>query len=332
MYNEEKRFVKWAAILITVITVAVIAAILVIVYSNGKKRTSVTQKQTVAVDGYGNAVKDGQAMPMSMSFVRASAANDVASVNITASITPTDAMYSNPTWTVAWKDGSVTKTVTEYVTVTPNALTATITCNKVFTDKIELKFTVKDYYDKEHEKTCELNYLDRIIGIESFTARYLPGSDYSTPRSPLPYNTYLNTEPCELDAFYNGSSSSVRYELGQINLKHSGGTVRAEEQTISFSALRIQYGVSYNGGWVSKVKEFDSIDKSPYLDFCEVIESLDNKTAILNASNNRPLVRLRFTFTNWTGNNNSFYIDCKLDYNVGIGRVSLSASDHTFGR
>lgn len=332
MYNEEKRFVKWTVILIIAIALAVIASILVIVYSDGKERINNTKKQTVAVDGYGNAVKDGQAMPMNMSFVRASAVNDVASVSITASITPADAMYSNPTWTVAWKDGSVTKTVTEYVTVTPNDLTATITCNKVFTDKIELKFTVKDYYDKEHEKTCELNYLDRIIGIESFKARYLPGSDYSMTRSPLPYNTYLNTEPCELDAFYNGSSSSVRYELGQINLKHSGGTVRAEEQTISFSALRIQYGVSYNGGWVSKVKEFDSIDKSPYLDFCEVIESLDNKTAILNASSNRPLVRVRFTFTNWTGNNNSFYIDCKLDYNVGIGRVSLSSSDHTFGR
>lgn len=140
MYNEEKRFVKWAAILITVITVAVIAAMLAIVYSDGKERTSVTQKQTVAVDGYGNAVKDGQAMPMNMSFVRASAVNDVASVNITASITPTDAMYSNPTWTLSWKDSAVTKNVTEYVTVTPNDLTATITCNKVFTDKIELKF------------------------------------------------------------------------------------------------------------------------------------------------------------------------------------------------
>lgn len=90
--------------------------------------------------------------------------------------------------------------------------------------------------------------------------------------------------------------------------------------------------MSYNNGWISKVKEFNSIDNTPYLDFCEVIESLSEKTAILNASNNRPLVRLRFTFTNWTGVNNSFYMDCKLNYNVGIGRVSLSASDHTFGR
>lgn len=332
MNNEEKRFVKWAAILIAAIVVSVITAILVLVYCDGKKSFTPEHKQTVAIDGDGNVITDGQAMPMNMSFVRASAASDVASVTITASITPSDAMYSNPTWTVAWKDSAVTKNVSEYVTVTPNNLTATIACNKVFTDKIELKFAVKDYYDKKCEKICELNYLDRIIGIESFTARYLPGSDYSTPRSPLPYNTYLNTDPCELDAFYNGSSSSVRYELGQINLKHSGGTVFAEEQTISFSALRIQYGVSYNGGWVGKIKEFNNIDKTPYLDFCEVIEELDNKTAILNASNNRPLVRVRFTFTNWTGNNNSFYIDCKLNYNVGIGRVSLSASDHTFGR
>lgn len=332
MNNEEKRFVKWTIVLIAAIVVSVVTAILVFVYCDGKEQQSATPKQTVAVDSDGNVITDGQAMPMSMSFIRTSAASDVASVTITASITPSDAMYSNPTWTVAWKDSAATKNVSEYVTVTPNNLTATITCNKVFTDKIELKFAVKDYYDKECEKTCELNYLDRIIGIESFTARYLPGSNYATQRSPLPYNTYENTDPCELDAFYYGSASSVRYELGQINLKHSGGTIREEEQAISFTALRIQYSVSYNNGWISKVKDFNSIDNTPYLDFCEVIESLSEKTAILNASNNRPLVRLRFTFTNWTGNNNSFYMDCVLNYNIGINSITLSNTNHTFGR
>ena len=332
MNKEEKRFVKWAVILIAAIVVSVITTILVFVYCDGKKSFIPEHKQMVAIDGYGNVITYGQAMPMSMSFMRTSAANDVASVTITASITPSDAMYSNPTWTVAWKDSAVTKNISEYVTVTPNNLSATIACNKVFTDKIELKFAVKDYYDKEYEKTCELNYLDRIIGIESFSARYLPGSNYATPRSPLPYNTYENTNPCELDAFYYGSASSVRYELGQINLKHSGGTIREEEQAISFTALRIQYGVSYNNGWISKVKEFDSVDNTPYIDFCEVIESLSEKTAILNASNNRPLVRVRFTFTNWTGNNNSFYMDCVLNYNVGINSITLSNTNHTFGR
>lgn len=332
MHSEEKRFVKWTVFLIVAVIVAVVTAILVCCYCDGNEQPRDTPKQTAAIDGDGNEIKDGQAMPLMMSFVRTSAANDTASVTIAASITPTDAMYSDPTWTAAWKDSSVTKTVSEYITVTPNNLTATITCNKVFTDKIELKFTVKDYYDKQFEKTCELNYLDRVIGIESFTARYLPGGDYATTRSPLPYNTYRNTDPCELDAFYYGSSSSVKYELGSINLKRSGGTISEEEQTVSFSALRLQYAVSYNGGWVSKVKEFDNVDITPYIDFCEIIECLPEKTAILNACNNRPLVRLRFTFTNWTTDNNSFYMDCKLNYNIGIGRVALSESDHTFGR
>lgn len=332
MHSEEKHLIKWTVFLVLAVIVSVITAILVFVYCDGTEKEVPEHKQAVAIDGNGKEIKDGQAMPISMSFVRTSAANDVASVTITASITPSDAMYSDPTWAVAWKDSTVTKNVSEYITVTSNNLTATITCNKVFTDKIELKFSVKDYYDKEFVKTCELNYLDRVIGIESFTARYLPGNDYAMTRSPLPYNTYANTNPCELDAFYYGSSSSVRYELGQINLKRSGGTVREESQEISFSALRIQYAVSYNGGWVSKVKEFDSIDKTPYLDFCEIIEGFDNKTAILNACNNRPLVRLRFTFTNWTGNNNSFYMDCRLNYNSGINSVTLSNTNHTFGR
>lgn len=332
MNSEEKRLIKWAIILAIAVILSVVTTVLAFVYSDGKEQSRDTPKQTVAVDGDGNEIKDGQAMPLTMAFVRTSAVSSTASVSISASITPTDAMYSNPTWTVAWKGSSVTKTVSEYVTVTPNDLTATITCNKVFTDKIELKFTVKDYYDQDYTKTCELNYLDRVIGIESFTARYLPGNDYAMTRSPLPYNTYRNTDPCELDAFYYGSSSSVKYELGSLNLKRSGGTISEEEQTVSFSALRLQYSVSYNGGWISKVKEFDNVDITPYIDFCEIIESLPEKTAILNLSNNCPLVRLRFTFTNWTTSNNSFYMDCKLNYNVGIGRVALSVDEHTFGR
>lgn len=333
MNGKTKLIIKWTVILAIAVILSITATVLMFVYcDSGNNQTVNESKQTVAIDGDGNEIKDGQAMPLTMSFVRTSAASSTASVSISASITPADAMYSNPTWTVAWKDNTVTKNVSEYVTVTPNNLTATITCNKVFTDKIELKFTVKDYYDQEYAKTCELNYLDRVIGIESFTARYLPGNDYAMTRSPLPYNTYRNTDPCELDAFYYGSSSSVKYELGQINLKRSGGTISEEEQTVSFSALRLQYSVSYNGGWVSKVKEFDNVDITPYIDFCEIIESLPEKTSILSASNKRPLVRLRFTFTNWTTANNSFYMDCRLNYNVGIGRVALSVDEHTFGR
>jgi len=333
MNDKAKLIIKWTVILAIAVILSVTATVLMFVYCGSRNNQTVNEsKQTVAVDGNGNEITDGQTMPERMAFVRTSAANSTASVSVTASITPSDAMYTDPTWTVAWKDSTVAKNVSEYVTVTPNDLTATVTCNKVFTDKIELKFTVKDYYDHEHTKTCELDYLDRVIGIESFTARYLPGAEYITQRSPLPYNTYLNTDPCELDAFYYGTTCSVKYEFGQINLKRSGGTVREEEQEVSMRALSIQYSVSYNGGWVSKVKEFNNADITPYINFCEIIESLDNKTAILSACNNRPLVRLRFTFTDWTTANNSFYMNCKIDYNIAINSVTLTNTNHTFGR
>ena len=97
MNNEEKRIFKWTIVLIAAIVISVITAILVFVYCDGKEQKSNTPKQTVAVDSDGNVITDGQAMPMSMSFVRTSAASDVASVTITASITPSDgSLFSLP--------------------------------------------------------------------------------------------------------------------------------------------------------------------------------------------------------------------------------------------
>lgn len=325
-----KIILKRIVVLIILTVLAVITATLVFTLCYADKYRIPERLETVAVDGNGNAITDGQTMPERMAFVRTSASNS-ASVTVTATILPDDAMYSSPSWTLAWKDNGVTEDVTEFVSITVSSsspLSATLTCNKVFTNKITLTFSVKDYYDKAFAKTCELDYLDRITGIDYITARYLSGADYSA-RSPLPYNTYRNTDPCEVDAFYYGSSSSVNYELGSIVLKHSGGTVQATEEQISFEHLRLQYSVSYNGGWISKTKDFDG-NISPYIDFCEIIESLSEKRQILSASNNFPLVRVRFTFTNWTSSNNSFAMDFKCNYNTGISRVVLSKPSYEF--
>ena len=75
MHSEEKRLLKWTAVLVLAVIVSAITAILVFVYCDGKEQTDTTQKQTVAVDGDGNEIIDGQAMPINMSFVRTSAAN-----------------------------------------------------------------------------------------------------------------------------------------------------------------------------------------------------------------------------------------------------------------
>ena len=331
---EDKQFVKWVVILILSVIAAVATAIIVFVCLDYADEQPVQkQSQVVAIDENGDAVKDGQVMPQSMAFVTTSAniQTVAASVSVTAQISPSDAMYSSPVWSLAWKDSGVSGSVTDYVTVSQsssNPLLATLTCKKAFSNKIELAFTVKDYYDKEFTKKCELNYLDHIEGIDYITARYLPGVDYST-YSPLPYNPYYNTNPCNADAFYYGSSSSVRYELGDIVLKWSGGTIKDTEEQISFSNLRLQYSVSYNNGWVSKTKEFSG-DLTPYLDFCEIIESFSNKSAILSACNYSPLVSVMFTFTNWTSANKSFSMDFKLNYRTGISNVSLTRSTYTF--
>ena len=336
---EEKRFIKWVIILILSVIAAAIVAITVLVCLDYTDKQPIQEQRVVAIDENGNAVKDGQAMPLSMAFVTASAEqidNGIqtvaASVSVTARISPSDAMYSSPEWSLAWKESGVSGSVTDYVSLSQsssNPLLATLTCKKAFTKKIELIFTVNDYYDNSFTKKCELNYLDHIEGIDYITARYLPGTGAST-YSPLPYSPYYNTNPCNVDGFYYGSSSSVHYEIGDIVLKWSGGTIKDTEEAVSLSNLRMQYSVKYNNGWVSKTKEFNSTSTLPYLDFCEIIESLSEKSAILSASNYNPLVSVTFTFTNWTSSNNSFSMDFKVNYRTGIADVSLTRSTYTF--
>ena len=110
MNVKAKLIIKWTVILAIAVILSVTATVLMFVYcGSGNNQTVNESKQTVAVDCNGNEIKDGQTMPERMAFVRTSAANSAASVSITASITPSDAMYTDPTWTVAWKDSNAAR-------------------------------------------------------------------------------------------------------------------------------------------------------------------------------------------------------------------------------
>lgn len=128
------------------------------------------------VDGDGN-VMDPEAvnvMPAAMAFTSDKAGN---TVKITATITPENATNQNVTWSVAWKNPSSSwargKTVTDYVTVTPdssNNKVATVTCVKAFSEQVIVTATAAG--NTSVKKTCTVDYEKRMIGIQSSTQSY----------------------------------------------------------------------------------------------------------------------------------------------------------------
>ena len=128
------------------------------------------------VDGDGN-VMDPEAvnvMPAAMAFTSDKAGN---TVKITATITPENATNQNVTWSVAWKNPTSSwargKTVTDYVTVTPdssNSRKATVTCVKAFSEQVIVTATAVG--NTSVKKTCTVDYEKRMLGIQSSTQSY----------------------------------------------------------------------------------------------------------------------------------------------------------------
>ena len=128
------------------------------------------------VDGDGN-VMDPEAvnvMPAAMAFTSDRANN---TVKISATLTPENATNQNVTWSVAWKNPSSSwargKTVTDYVTVTPdssNSKVATVTCVKAFSEQVIVTATAAG--NTSVKKTCTVDYEKRMLGIQSSTQSY----------------------------------------------------------------------------------------------------------------------------------------------------------------
>ena len=132
------------------------------------------------VDGDGN-VMDPEAvnvMPAAMAFTSDKAGN---TVKITATITPENATNQGVIWSVAWKNPSSSwasgKTVTDYVTVTPDmsiggeySKIATVTCVKAFSEQVIVTATAAG--NTSVKKTCTADYEKRVLGIQSSTQSY----------------------------------------------------------------------------------------------------------------------------------------------------------------
>ena len=97
---------------------------------------------------------------------------------LTATVTPADAENKMLDWSVAWKNSSATwakgKTVTDYITVTPTsdgALTATVTCNQAFGEKIIITACIRGAEGINTSCTCE--YTQKVIGANLSADSYL---------------------------------------------------------------------------------------------------------------------------------------------------------------
>lgn len=141
MEQEEKRFIKWVAILIAAIIAAIVTSILVFMYCPTEAKHT--------------AENEVQPLPEQITFtaeqLNAAARNGgTTSVTVRANVEPYNAENSKVDFAAAWKDAptSYTKNVAEYVTVrqdSDGSQTATITCIKAFTEyNVVITVTTRD--------------------------------------------------------------------------------------------------------------------------------------------------------------------------------------------
>lgn len=201
------------------------------------------------VDGDGN-VMDPEAvnvMPASMTFTSDKAGN---MVKITATITPENATNKNVTWSVAWKNPSSSwasgKSVTDYVTVTPdssnskiatyvtvkpdssNSKIATVTCVKAFSEQVIVTATAAG--NTSVKKTCTVDYMNRVLGIQSSTQSYEGIAEYEMFGQ---YREYIKPTSGQIEDSWTESSCEDPFAL-----KYGEGTI-TPDILVEFAAIVI---------------------------------------------------------------------------------------------
>lgn len=315
--------------------------------TNGKDITETDktpdgEDMSVAVDGNGNAIKNGTSMPAAMTFLRSTTSSDntSASVTVSATVSPSGAYYTEPTWSVAWQDETVTDNIDEYVTVSAVAnktLFAKIDCKSAFDTKINLVFSVKDYYGEIQTATCELNYLSRVIDIDYLMLRKTTDKQMLYAVQPTQYKKAANLPYIENNYYhkisYFGSVPNY-YGVDDIGFVWSKGTVRDDSIIYSAPSLRIQQALvkSATETTTRGTIDFTSEDTSyPFIDFRWVKNGGYLNVSPFNQSAS-VTVRVYFTFQNWSpAVENDFYFDFSVLMNTDIQNVSLSVTDHVFG-
>ena len=186
------------------------------------------------VDGDGNVMdpESVNVMPAAMAFMSDKAGN---TVKITATITPGNATNQNVTWSIAWKNPSSSwasgKTVTDYVTVTPdssNSKVATVTCVKAFSEQVIVTATAAG--NTSVKKTCTVDYETRVLGIQSSTQSYEGIDSYEFFGE---YRAYINPKSGQIEDSWIESSCEDPFAI-----KYGEGTI-TPDTPIEMAAIAI---------------------------------------------------------------------------------------------
>ncbi len=164
MSSEEKRFVKWAVILIACIVAAVVTAIFVFMYLTDNKSLSVPQ-------GTDNIQDEPLDMPQTMTFKSAASLSSNESdstITLTATIKPDTAGDRYLNWSVEFVNSNSAwaknKNARDYVSVMPTVeggATATIRCLKPFGEQIKITATSRN--NEEAKAECTVDFVKQIL-------------------------------------------------------------------------------------------------------------------------------------------------------------------------
>ena len=175
-----------------IIATALITAILTLAATGCKKTDTGGANDNVgALTGFYNGVTDGDtkqkllsegkfySMPKKLTFTARSAAltaSTAQTVNLQATITPSNATVKDVVWTVAFVNPASTwandKAVSDYLTVTPvegDSLKAVVSCKQDFGEQI--KITVTSLADRSKTATCIANYDYRVLSATATSSQ-----------------------------------------------------------------------------------------------------------------------------------------------------------------
>lgn len=123
---------------------------------------------------------------------------------LTATITPAGADFQSVVWSIAWKNDSSEwakgKTVTDYVTVTPNGLKATVTCLQAFGEQVVVTVISVDHSDVT--ASCNVDYVEKVLGLSFDTTSFASTS----PAIECSFDTSVCTIKATLSKFVDGST------------------------------------------------------------------------------------------------------------------------------
>ncbi|MBQ8409922.1 MAG: hypothetical protein IJY39_13765 [Clostridia bacterium] len=176
---------------------------------------------------------------------------------LTATVLPATAANKEMDWTVEWADSSNTKSVTEYVTVTPKSAgstTATVTCYKAFEGNIVITVTTRDSGFKAQ---CIATYVGKPTDIV-FTSSVTPAADgyHVAPGGSYTFNVSL-TNPfgsvgSQFDDIEVTVSAVGSVVLGYYEYYTSSGSTKwydSSDTTVALSTIQDKLiSASYQDG------------------------------------------------------------------------------------